>query len=109
VSNSGTLASNRQNTASPKYNDGISLLIQYLISAVQIMFVQYYTDDSTDRVFKNIISGLSSLVPTCGTKNVQSCVSAYSTNVKYGQRTENRRQIKTNLILKNMIVYDIIC
>jgi hypothetical protein len=27
VSNSGTLASNRQNTASPKYNDDISLLI----------------------------------------------------------------------------------
>jgi hypothetical protein len=33
VSNSGTLALNRQNTASPKYNDDISLLIsQYLIS-----------------------------------------------------------------------------
>ncbi len=33
VSNSGTLASNRQNTASPKYNDDNFLLIeQYLIS-----------------------------------------------------------------------------
>jgi hypothetical protein len=33
VSNSGTLASNRQNTASPNYNGDISLLIsQYLIS-----------------------------------------------------------------------------
>jgi hypothetical protein len=32
-SNSGTLASNRQNTESPKYNDDISMLIsQYLIS-----------------------------------------------------------------------------
>ncbi len=35
ISNSGTLASNRQNAASPKYNDDISLLIsQYLITAV---------------------------------------------------------------------------
>jgi hypothetical protein len=33
VSNSGTLTSNRQNTASPKYNDDISLPIsQYHIS-----------------------------------------------------------------------------
>jgi hypothetical protein len=33
MSNSGALASKRQNTASPKYNDDISLLIsQYLIS-----------------------------------------------------------------------------
>ncbi len=33
-SDSGTLASNLQNTSSPKYNDDISLLIsQYLISA----------------------------------------------------------------------------
>ncbi len=34
ISYSGTLASNRQNTANPEYNDDISLLIsQYLISA----------------------------------------------------------------------------
>jgi hypothetical protein len=34
MSNSGTLASNRQNTASQKFNDNISMLIsQYLISA----------------------------------------------------------------------------
>ncbi len=34
MSSSGTLAPNRQNTASPKYNDDISLLIsQYLLSA----------------------------------------------------------------------------
>jgi alpha-D-ribose 1-methylphosphonate 5-triphosphate synthase subunit PhnH len=34
VTHSGTLASNRQNKASPKYNDDISLLIsQYLIPA----------------------------------------------------------------------------
>ncbi len=34
MSNTGTLASNRQNTVSPKYNEDIPLLIlQYLISA----------------------------------------------------------------------------
>ncbi len=37
MSNSRTLASNRQNTARPKYNDDISLLIsQYLISALSV-------------------------------------------------------------------------
>jgi hypothetical protein len=36
LSNSGALASNRQNTVSPKYNDDISLLIsQYLFSAMR--------------------------------------------------------------------------
>jgi hypothetical protein len=35
-SNSETLASNKQNTASPQYNDDISLLIsQYLISGAE--------------------------------------------------------------------------
>jgi hypothetical protein len=31
MSNSGTLASDRQNTASPKYNDYISLLISHYL------------------------------------------------------------------------------
>jgi hypothetical protein len=31
VSNSGTLASNRQNTTSPKYNDDISFLISHYL------------------------------------------------------------------------------
>jgi hypothetical protein len=35
VTNSGALASNKQNTASTKYNDDISLLIsKYLISGI---------------------------------------------------------------------------
>ncbi len=39
VSNSGTLASNGQNTTRPKYNDDISLLIsQYLISVQAPLF-----------------------------------------------------------------------
>jgi hypothetical protein len=45
VLNSGTEASNRQNTASPKYNDDISLLIsRYLILCVLLSSCGYRYD-----------------------------------------------------------------
>jgi hypothetical protein len=45
MSNSGTLASNKQNTTSPKHNDDVSPLIsQYLISGFSIFVAVLVTE-----------------------------------------------------------------